>query len=257
MCAVPQIARFTPDGKIAHNRGMPEVSMPIPNRAARAPALAALYADADARCLSRFVGVAGTHALLLDAAGGSAPRPLPGLGRWTMLRWSGTADGWRGEVHAGHELPFADDSFCLVWMRGVGGCVAAATELAVEAARVLAPHGLLLAVELHPWSLWRPWLPGARSRDASIPQPFAPVHWSRALRAAGMRVAAPTRCGAPWPRSRGAQGLPAWLAHGGGAYLLEAHKRDRAGVVLRLRTGAAQKSAAAATLAPRAQRMRA
>ncbi|MBU6416574.1 MAG: hypothetical protein KJS83_05320 [Xanthomonadaceae bacterium] len=91
---------------------------------------------------------------------------------------------------------------------------------APELARALAPHGRLLVAGLHPRSLWR--------------RGVAPRRWERALRNAGLDVLPAVRCGAPWPRARGAAGLPRWLVRGaGGAWIVEARRSVLASLPLR------------------------
>lgn len=185
------------------------------------PARKALCADAAAVCAARLTRVAGTHALLLDACGGMAP-VLPGVACWTTLQPRVQASGWRGPLLAdAGALPFGDDSFCAVLVRFAGLEGVAPGAIAEELGRVLAPHGVLLVVDLHPNSLWGP--------DAVAPQ-----RWRNALRQANLDVKPAVRCGAPWPRARGEHGLPRWLVHGfGGAYVVEAHRQVQAAIPLR------------------------
>lgn len=187
--------------------------------------MTSLLADAAHECSPALAGVTGTHALSLDAFDAPLPQ-VPGLGRWTLLR-PDHDDALSGELRAWPEaLPFVDASFCVVLIRYIAGCGLQPNQLAHEAARVLAPHGLLLVVELHPWSAWRPWL-NVRVRHAEpVPYVVPPRRWRRALRAAGLVVGETRRCGAPWPRTDGMRGLPRWAGRCGGAYLLQARKRD-------------------------------
>jgi SAM-dependent methyltransferase len=159
--------------------------------------------------------------LLLDEAGATAP-VLPGVARWTVLHPEPGGTGWQGPVRAESDaLPFGDDSFCAVLVRFAGAVGGVPEVIAGELSRVLAPHGVLLVVDMHTGSLW----PG----DGTSPR-----RWECALRAADLDVAAAVRCGSPWPRGRGAEGLPRWLVHGlGGAYVIEAHRRSSAVIPLR------------------------
>lgn len=182
------------------------------------PALAALGRDVTALCTARLARVAGTHGLCLD--GFDLPTPnVAGIGCWTSLLPAESAGAWRGAVAAEIAgLPFEDDAFCALLLRfapGLDDLASAARELA----RVLAPHGTLLVVDVHPHSAWH----GGSS----------PARWARALRGAGLEVAPVVRCGAPWPRERGAAGVPKWLVRGvGGAWLLEARRRGFAATPL-------------------------
>ncbi|WHZ18899.1 MAG: hypothetical protein OJF55_001048 [Rhodanobacteraceae bacterium] len=181
-------------------------------------ALAAIGADASAACTARLTRMAGTHALLLD--GTNLPLPAaPGVACWTRLSPHGSGSGWEGPLRADEDaLPFGDESFCVVLVRFAA--VADPETLAAELARVLAPHGVLLVADLHPRSLWH--------------AGEAPGRWERALRRAGLDVLPAVRCGAPWPRARGAAGMPHWLVRGmGGAWVVEARRRALAAIPLR------------------------
>jgi SAM-dependent methyltransferase len=186
-----------------------------------ARARAALRHDAAAACAASLGRVAGTHALLLDQAGAEPP-VLPGIACWTVLRPAAGGSGWQGALRAESDaLPFGDDSFCAVLLRFAGAVGVVPEAVAGELSRVLAPHGVLLVVDLHTASLW----PG---------DGMSPRRWERALRNADLDVGPATRCGSPWPRARGAEGLPHWLVRAvGGAYVIEAHRRKSAAIPLR------------------------
>ncbi|MGH8215094.1 MAG: class I SAM-dependent methyltransferase [Rhodanobacteraceae bacterium] len=194
--------------------------MPASRSDAHDPALAAIGADASTVCARRLTRIAGIHALVLD--GISLPEPLvEGVACWTILERDTSGAGWRGPLRMDvHELPFGDESFCAVLVRFAEHAAVTPEDLAPELARVLANHGTLLISGLHPRSLWRAGL--------------APRRWERALRAAGLDVAPAIRCGSPWPRTRGAAGIPKWLVRGmGGAYVIEAHGRTITAIPLR------------------------
>ena len=178
---------------------------------------AAPGADISKTCAARLARVVGTHGLFLDAIGAAAPA-VAGIACWTELNPSGAESEWRGRLRTHLDaLPFADDSFCAVL-----ACFPDAVDvsLAPELARVLAPHGKLLVAGLHPHSLWR--------------RGVAPRRWERALRRAGLDVLPAVRCGAPWPRVRGADGLPGWLVRSaGGAWIIEARRSVLAVLPLR------------------------
>jgi SAM-dependent methyltransferase len=222
------------------------------------PAFASLAAETTAECASLLGGITGTHALLLDAAGGPAPQ-VPGIGRWTVLRFSGEAGRMEGPLHAEVDaLPFLDGSFSLVLIRHLLGAGAPADALITEATRVLASHGLLLTVEFHSLSLWRPWLAGRARRGEEALRVVSPNRLQAALRANGLVVRAQWRCGAPWPRPAGMRGLPHWSAEAAGAvYLLKARKRDSSGVVRRLHSRRTRSAREQVPWAPGAQRTRA
>lgn len=220
------------------------------------PAFATLMAESAAECAPLLNGVTGTHALLLDATGGPIPQ-LSGIGRWTVLKFS--ADGARleGPLRAQVEaLPFADGSFSLVLIRLLIGAGAPMDALVSEAARVLASHGLLLALEFHSLSLWRPWLAGRRRRGEDALRVVSPNRLQGMLRAHGLVVRAQWRCGAPWPRPEGMRGLPHWSAEAAGAvYLLKARKRDSRGMVRRVHSRRTRSAREQVPWAPGAQRI--
>ena len=147
---------------------------------------------------------------------------VAGIACWTTLAPSGAESEWRGPLRMHlDEMPFADDAFCAVL-----ACCPDASDVscAPELARLLAPHGKLLIAGLHPRSLWR--------------SGVAPRRWERALRRAGLDVIPAVRCGAPWPRARGADGLPAWLVRSaGGAWIIEARRSVLAALPLRRSMG--------------------
>lgn len=201
----------------------------------------ALAADAAAVCADRLTRVAGTHALLLDGLGMPAP-PVAGVARWTVLSPAG--EGWRGPLRAHVDaLPFADESFCAVLVRFTRSAELVPEAAAAELARVLAPHGTLLVADLHPRSWWRTGMPPAR--------------WERALRDAGLAVTPALRCGSPWPRARGASGMPRWLVRSaGGAWVIAAQRRTQAAIPLR-KAAVKRRAVEHNTLLPGAHRQRA
>lgn len=221
------------------------------------PAFASLMTETTAECASLLAAVTGTHALLLDAVGGPPPQ-VPGIGRWTVLRFSAKTGRLGGPLRAEVDaLPFLDGSFSLVLVRHLVGAGAPKDALVAEAARVLASHGLLLTLEFHSLSLWRPWLAGRRRRGEEALQPVSPSRLQGVLRANGLVVRAQWRCGAPWPRPTGMQGLPHWSAEAAGAvYLLKARKRDSSGVVRRLHSRRTRSAREQVPWAPGAQRSR-
>ncbi|GEM_PF-673297 len=189
---------------------------------------AALHARATAESSSWLARVTGTHGLLLDAIEGAEPQ-AQGLGRWTALCLSPHEGRFEGPLRAEPgALPFCDNSFGAVLIRHLAGAGLPIDELANEAARVLAQHGVLLVIECHPLSGWGSWL-SARAQPPL--RAIAPHHWRKALRSAGLVTGDPLRCGAPWPSTRA---LPHWLERlCGGAWLLAARKCEDAMVVQR------------------------
>lgn len=207
------------------------------------PVLAAIGADASKACAARLARVTGTHGLLLD--GMSLPIPAAaGVARWTVLEPGSRPGDWCGPLCAAADaLPFGDGSFCVVLVRFPGPAVVEPTDMAAELGRLLAPHGTLLVTDIHARSLW----------NAGV----APGRWERALRGAGLDVAPTERCGSPWPRARGAAGLPRWLVRGmGGAWVIQARRRTQSAIPLR-RSATSRRAAEPATLVPGAQRQRA
>lgn len=185
-------------------------------------ARAALRREAATACAGYLARVAGTHALLLDEMA-TPPPQHPGIARWTVLHPAPHGAGWVGPLRADVDgLPFGDDSFCAVLVRFVGAALTEPCALAGELARVLAPHGVLLVVDLHAHSMW----PG----DGVVP-----ARWEQALRGAGLALAPAVRFGPPWPRVRGGAGLPRWLVRTlGGAYVIAAHRCGSAAIPLRV-----------------------
>lgn len=194
-------------------------------------------ADIAAFCALRLAHVAGTHGLILDGLGMPVPQ-VPGVARWTRLACPPEVDGvWQGPLRGRLDaLPFADDAFSVV-LAAFDESVDAG--VAGELARVLAAHGTLLVAGFHPRSLWHGGV--------------GPGRWERALRRAGLDVRPAVRCGAPWPRSRGAAGLPRWLVRGaGGAWVIEARRNVLATLPLRVIAG--RRAMEPATLLPGAHR---
>ena len=193
--------------------------------------LAALIDRTTAESLLLLGRVAGTHALLLDAMKAPAPETA-GFGRWTVLQLTGGGElggPMRAEPGA---LPFCENSFGAVLIRNLAGAGLQPQVLANEASRILAPHGVLLVVECHPLSAWRPWWAARRRGGQFAPLAVAPHRWRRALRRAGLAVGEPVRCGAAWPCT---VHTPRWLERiCGAAWLLTARKRDEAMIVQRL-----------------------
>lgn len=195
----------------------------------RDPAFAALTTRTQVETLARLQGATGTHGMLLDAVGGFVLQ-TPGLGRWVTLQPE-VHGGFAGPLRAKADaLPFCDSSFGAVVLRHLAGADFRPDALAREAARVLAPHGVLVVIECHPCSAWRWSTRGARNGDAL--RASLPRRWKKALLQAGLSVGELTRCGAAWPV---AHATPRWLERiAGGAWVLQARKRHDATLAQRM-----------------------
>lgn len=218
------------------------------------PQLRTLCAEATVALAPELAGLAGPHALLVDAGIAPALPPTPLLAAWTRL-----------QVHAGalygdllgsaDALPFADDSFRAVVLRFAAEAIGGPEALADELARVLAPQGIALIAALHPLSLWQPWLALHAHREGAALTLAGPGRWRSVLAARGVDVYAVRRYGAAWPRSQSSGAQPRWLrATAGGGYMLIARKRRSAMIPLRLRPRPAAVVARHGTLAPGAHR---
>ncbi|HEU0278148.1 MAG TPA: hypothetical protein VFQ95_10045 [Rhodanobacteraceae bacterium] len=200
---------------------------------------AALGAEAVRMCAARVAKVTGTHALLLDGMAHIRLGTPEGVACVTTLRRAPEGADWRGSLRAEPvELPFGDGAFCLVcaYFPGLGGVLP--EPLAGELARVLSVHGTLLVVDVHPVALWH--APSS-----------SPWRWQRALRGAGLQVAAAVRFGSPWPRARGTDGLPRWMVQLlGGGWLLAARRRPEAGATVLRPAFAGRRVREPATLLP-------
>ena len=144
--------------------------------------LAALIDRTTAESLLLLGRVAGMHALLLDAMKAPAPETA-GLGRWTVLQLIGDGElggPMRAEPGA---LPFCENSFGAVLIRNLAGAGLQPQVLANEASRILAPHGVLLVVECHPLSAWRPWWEARRRGGTRARRFTTSPTWPRRLRA--------------------------------------------------------------------------
>ncbi|HEX7113000.1 MAG TPA: methyltransferase domain-containing protein [Mizugakiibacter sp.] len=217
------------------------------------PQLRALHADATAALAPELAGLAGPHALLIDAGIAPVLPPTPLLAVWTRLqvRAGALCGDLLGNTDA---LPFADDSFRAVVLRLAAEAVGGPEALADELARVLAPQGIALIASLHPLSLWQPWLALRAHRDGAALSLAGPGRWRSALAARGVDVYAVRRYGAAWPRAQSARTQPRWLRAAGGGYMLVARKRRSAMIPLRLQPRPAAVAARHGTLAPGAHR---
>lgn len=173
----------------------------------------------------------GTHALLLGASADDAPPALPMLGCWTTLHLGNGR--YRGDLQAAADepLPFIDDAFELVLLRHVLEVAPSASTLLAEAARVLAPGGLLALTGVHPLGGWAPWFCWrTRGKSQALQMPWQLGH---NLQQAGLEIERVRRVGRFWP-GLSSPGAVAANPFGGG-YVLVARKRRRMATPLRIK----------------------
>lgn len=190
-----------------------------------------LLADETAMLAPDLQRCSGSHALLISAVMHDYPPALPMLGCWVRLRLS--AGGYDGDLrgHADEPLPFGADMFNLVLLRHAAEAAPSARLLLHEAARVLAPGGLLALTGIHPASAWMPWwLWWTRRSGLSLNAPMGLERW---LREAELTIERVQRVGSMLPAGAGNdRSRPGPL---GGGYLLIARKRRHAQAPIRLR----------------------
>lgn len=190
---------------------------------------------------------AGTYALQVSAIARDLPPASPMLDRWVHLHLDGSH--CKGDLHTrlDEPLPFVDDAFGLVLLSHALEVAPDAQALLREAARVLAPGGMLALTGMHPASGWLPWLLWRGQRGVSLESPLRIGHW---LRGAELNVERVQRVGPMWPSSAI---VPHHGGPLGGGYLLIARKRRQAAAPIRLRPRAIA-AAPVAGLAPGARR---
>src|SRR5690349_19875431 len=190
---------------------------------------------------------AGAYALQVSAFARERPPASPLLDRWVHLHLED--DRGAGDVHTrlDEPLPFVDDAFGLVLLSHALEVAPDAQSLLREAARVLAPGGMLALTGMHPASGWLPWLLWRGQRGVSLESPLRIGHW---LRGAELNVERVQRVGPMWPSSAV---VPHHGGPLGGGYLLIARKRRQAAAPIRLRPRAIA-AAPVAGLAPGARR---
>ncbi len=188
----------------------------------------------------------GGHALHISAAPHDRPPVLPLLSCWTRLHLH--KDRFGGDLHARADepLPFSDDVFGLVLLRHALEVAPSPQDLLVEAARVLAPGGVMALTGMHPASGWLPWLLWrGRHRELALNSPFRLSQW---LHGASLTIERVERIGPLWPTApANTRGNPL-----GGGYVLVARKRRHAGSAIRLRPRVV--AAPVGSLAPGARR---
>lgn len=213
---------------------------------ASAPMRGLLAAEAQA-LVPELQRCAGACALQVSAVPHDTPPGLPMLDRWVHLY---LREGrCTGDLHArvDEPLPFLDDAFGLVLLSHALEVAPQPQALLREAARALAPGGMLVLTGLHPASGWMPWLLWRGRSGVSVESPLRVGRW---LRGAELNVERVQRVGPLWPSSARVphQGNPL-----GGGYFLIARKRRQAVVPVRLRPRAIA-AAPVAGLAPGARR---
>lgn len=190
---------------------------------------------------------AGTYALQVSAVARDVPPASPLLDRWVHLHLQGSHCAGDLRSRVDEPLPFLDDSFGVVLLSHAVEVVAGPQMLLREAARVLAPGGMLALTGVHPASGWLPWLLWRGQRGVSVESPLRVGHW---LRGAELNVERVQRVGPMWPSS---SVVPHHGGPLGGGYLLIARKRRQATAPIRLRPRAIA-AAPVAGLAPGARR---
>jgi SAM-dependent methyltransferase len=190
---------------------------------------------------------AGACALQLSAVAGNTPPASAMLDRWVHLYLAGHRCVGDLDLRIDEPLPFLDDAFGLVLLSHALEVAPDRQALLHEAARVLAPGGMLALTGMHPASGWLPWLLWRGRRGVNLESPLRIGHW---LRGADLDVERVQRVGPLWPSS-------AMVPHHGGplggGYLLVARKRRQAVAPIRLRPRAIA-TAPVAGLAPGARR---
>jgi len=172
---------------------------------------------------------AGTRALSLGVCADVEVPVLPMIGCWVRM-WI-AADGYRGDVCAttGAPLPFVDEAFDAVLLRHALESALRPSVLLGEAARVLAPGGVLVVTGIHPVSGWAPWFYW-RSRDPWVLR--FPGQLGKRLERRGLQVEWIRRVGRPWPSDTASRTGP--FNPCGGGYVLMARKRCRRATPLRI-----------------------
>ncbi|WP_049621474.1 class I SAM-dependent methyltransferase [Frateuria defendens] len=207
-----------------------------------------LLADETAALTPELRRSAGTWALQVSAASVDPTPSLPTLRGWVNLHVGATRYGGDLAARLDEPLPFLPDTFDLILLRHVLEVVPAPQRVLEEAARVLAPGGLLVLTGMHPLSGWLPWwLWRSRSRRPTLRAPLLLESW---LRGADLSIERVQRVGRGWPGAA----RPGFAASSlGGAYLLLARKRQLARPLIRIRPRAVPDPVGAG-LAPGARR---
>lgn len=188
------------------------------------PAMRALLRAEAAVLCEKVPPRAGSFGLRMgmrDAMGGCPDA----VAHWVRLH--ADSGRWTGDVQAAvHEpLPFAEDTFALVWLSQVLQFHEGSADLLRDAARVTAPGGLLAISGMHPVSPWTPWLSWCMRGTDRRMRLRTPLSWTQALERAGLQVQGVTRFGQVLPRAAKPAGVSPWF---GGGFLLVARKRQDA-----------------------------
>ena len=157
--------------------------------------LLAAEAQALAAELQRCVG---PYALQVSAVDRDLPPASPMLDRWVRLHLDGNQCAGDLSIRLDEPLPFLDDAFGLVLLSHAVEVASDPQVLLREAARVLAPGGILALTGMHPASGWLPWLLWRGRRGVNLESPLRIGHW---LRGAELNVERVQRVGPLWPSS--------------------------------------------------------
>jgi len=194
------------------------------------PAMRALSRAEAAAVASLVPPRAGSYGLRMGMHEGTGECP-DAVAHWVRLSCRDAC--WTGDLRARCEepLPFADDSFSLVWLSQILQFQHGQEALLREAFRVTAPGGLLLLSGMHPLSAWMPWLAWNLRDSGGRLHLQAPARLARALARVGYDVESRHRFGPSLPRAvRSPRHFPVL----GGGYLLTARKRQDAVTPLRV-----------------------
>lgn len=166
----------------------------------------------------------GVHGLLLGIAEGQQAPALLHVSHWARLQIRGS--GLEGALRANprEALPFIDESFDVVVLQhALQQDSSTSRHLLLEAARVLAPGGMLAISGVHPFGGWSPWFVW-NSREQRLRLKF-PLHLSHLVRTAGLAPEGCSRVGTLWPSGSVGHGVLRSRPWGGGYVLLARKSR--------------------------------
>ncbi len=207
----------------------------------RAPAHRLLAAEAGALSAA-LSGQSGAHGLYVAAAHMHAAW-LPRIGCWTHLRLAEGLLHGDVEARADEPLPFVDEGFRVVVLSHVLEWTPHAAGLLDEAARVLAPEGILAVTGFHPFSAWLPWL---LCRRRPRPMLTAPGWLRQRLARHDVQALRVRRFGACIPGARSTWGQGGL----GGGFVLVARKRRAFVTPIDLRTARKRRAPAGGLWVP-------